>query len=93
MVKVRKVGGRGTMSYEKEEGPMKWAGDSYREEQKKRLEKIPKDLTMHLGRGVRTTKAEDLPKPQPRPSTEGMTGITGRGTGSRKSTNKGSKKV
>ena len=47
---------------------------------------------MHLGRGVRTTKAEDLPKPQPRPSTEGMTRITGRGTASRKSRNKGSKK-
>ena len=92
MVKVRKVGGRGTMSYEKEEGPMKWAGDSYREEQKKRLEKIPKGQIMHLGRGVRTTKAKDLPKPKPRPSTEGMTRITGRGTASRKSRNKGSKK-
>ena len=31
-----------------------------------------------------------LPDSKPRPSTEGMTRITGRGTGSRKSTNKGS---
>ena len=92
MVKVRKVGARGTKSYVKDEGPAKWSGDAYREEQEKRLEKVPKDETMHLGRGVRTTKAKDLPKPRPRPSTEGMTRITGRGTGSRKSRNKGSKK-
>ncbi len=92
MVKVRKVGARGTKSYVKDEGPAKWAGDAYKEVQKKRLEKIPKDQIMHLGRGVRTTKAKDLPKPKPRPSTEGMTRITGRGTGSRKSRNKGSKK-
>jgi hypothetical protein len=31
-----------------------------------------------------------LPEPRARPSTEGMTRITGRGTGSRKSQNKGS---
>jgi len=92
MVKVRKVGARGTKSYVKDEGPAKWAGDAYKEVQKKRLEKIPKDQIMHLGRGVRTTKAKDLPKPKPRPSTEGMTRITGRGTGSRKSRNTGSKK-
>ena len=92
MVKVRKVGARGTTSYVKDEGPAKWAGDAFKEEQKKRLEKIPKGQVMHLGRGVRTTKAKDLPKPKPRPSTEGMTRITGRGTASRKSRNKGSKK-
>ncbi len=92
MVKVRKVGARGTTSYVKDEGPAKWAGDSYKEVQKKRLEKIPKGQTMHIGRGVRTIKAKDLPEPRPRPSTEGMTRITGRGTASRKSRNKGSKK-
>ena len=89
-MKVIKVGHRGTQAYESEVGPHNWSGDAYREEQQKRLEKIPKNLTVHLGRGVRTTKAGDLPKPTPRPSTEGMTRITGRGTSSRKSRNKGS---
>jgi len=89
-MKVTKVRRRGTEAYESEAGPQNWSGDAYREEQQKTLEKIPKNLTLHLGRGVRTTKAGDLPKPLPRPSTEGMTRITGRGTGSRKSRNKGS---
>ncbi len=89
-MKVKKVGNRGTKAYEAEVGPQNWSGDAYREEQQNTLEKIPKNLTVHLGRGVRTTKAGDLPKPALRPSTEGMTRITGRGTGSRKSRNKGS---
>ena len=88
-MKVTKVRRRGTEAYESEVGPQNWSGDAYREEQQKTFEKIPKNLTLHLGRGVRTTKAGDLPKPAPRPSTEGMTRITGRGTGSRKSRNKG----
>jgi len=47
---------------------------------------------MHLGRGVRTAKAEDLPEPKVRSSSERMTRITNRGTGSRASKNKGTKK-
>ena len=54
-----------------------------------KIKKIPKDTTLHLGRGVRTTTAGELPKPQPRPSTEGMVKVTNRGTGSRTSKNKG----
>jgi len=90
MVKVRKVGSRGTRAYEKDEGPQNWAGDSYRKVEQDKMKKTPKGETMHLGRGVRTTKASDLPEPKDRPSTEGMTRVTGRGTGSRKSKNKGS---
>ncbi|MFQ5440438.1 MAG: hypothetical protein ACE5DL_03140 [Nitrosopumilaceae archaeon] len=45
---------------------------------------------MHLGRGVRTARRDDLPDPEKRSSTEGMTRITGRGTGNRKSRNQGS---
>jgi len=90
MAKIRKVGNRGTSSYEKDEGPQNWAGDAYRKVEADRLKKTPKGETMHLGRGVRTVKAKDLPEPSKRPSTEGMTRVTGRGTGSRKSKNKGS---
>ena len=90
MTKVRKISNGGTSSYEKEDGPQNWAGDVYRKVEIDRLKKTPKGKTMHLGRGVRTIKAKDLPEPSKRPSTEGMTRITGRGTGSRKSKNKGS---
>ena len=44
MTKVKKVGGRGTISYEKDEKPENWAGDSFREEQKDRLKKTGKIL-------------------------------------------------
>ena len=85
MVKVTRVIRRGTATIRDDVGKMNWSGDDYREEQQNRFEEIPKNLTMHLGRGVRTTKAKDLPRPTPRPSTEGMTRITNRGTSSRKS--------
>lgn len=91
MVKVRKVGSRGTRSYEKDEGPQNWAGDAYRKKELENLKKVGKNVTVHLGRGVRTSKLKDIPEPKPRPSTEGMTRITGRGTGSRKSRNIGTK--
>ncbi|MDH3311659.1 MAG: hypothetical protein OEM28_00750 [Nitrosopumilus sp.] len=44
-----------------------------------------------MGRRVRTTKAKDLSELSKRPSTEGMTRVTNRGTGSRASKNKGTK--
>ena len=69
MVKVRKVGSRGTRSYVKDEGPAEWSGDAYRKVQKEKLGKIGKNLTIHLGRGVRTAKLKDLPEPKKRPST------------------------
>ena len=46
---------------------------------------------VHTGRGTGSRKLGDMPDPKARPSTEGMTRVTGRGTSSRKSTNKGSK--
>lgn len=89
MTKVRKVGSRGTRAYTKDEGPPEWAGDAYRKVELERLKKVPKGETMHLGRGVKTTTAGEIPEPHKRLSTEGMTRITGRGTSSRKSKNKG----
>ncbi len=91
MTKITKVTARGTATRKVELEPIKWSGDAFRDLQKQRLQKIPKNLTVHLGRGVRTTKAKNLPEPQARPSSYGMTRITGRGTSSRKSRNIGSK--
>lgn len=89
-MKVRRVGHRGTEAHEAEVEPQNWAGDAYRKVELEKLAKVPKGEIMHLGRGVRTTKAGDLPEPKPRLSTEGMTRVTNRGTGTRKSRNKGS---
>lgn len=90
-MKLRKVGNRGTKAYEKDVGPQNWAGDAYREYELDHLNKIKKNLTLHLGRGTRTAKKSDLPEPLPRPSTEGMTRIMNRGTAFRKSRNKGTR--
>lgn len=90
-VTVKKVGNRGTESYEAKVGKQNWAGDAYRKVEQDNLAKISKNKTMHLGRGIKTTTAENLSEPKPRPSTEGMTRVTNRGTGSRASKNKGSK--
>jgi len=46
---------------------------------------------VHIGRGDRTMKLQDMPEPAPRPSTHGNTRITNRGTGSRKSKNAGTR--
>jgi hypothetical protein len=90
-MKVRKVGRRGTESYDVELEPQNWAGDAYRKKELDQLNKVFKNLTMHLGRGIRTVKLRDISDPQPRPSTEGMVRITNRGTASRLSRNKGDK--
>ncbi|MGI9567787.1 MAG: hypothetical protein ACR2LL_12350 [Nitrosopumilus sp.] len=89
--KIMRTGHRGTESHLAEIKPQNWAGDAYRRVELERLAKVPKGKTMHLGRGIRTINAGNLPKPKPRPSTEGMTRITNRGTSSRASKNKGTK--
>jgi len=89
--KVTIVSNRGTAAHLVEVGEQNWAGDSYRKVEQDSLKIVPKNTVMHLGRGVRTTTADKIPEPQPRPSTEGMTRITNRGTSSRASKNKGTK--
>ena len=89
-MKVRKVTARGTSIRETELEDENWTGDAFRKIQQERLGKVGKNVIMHLGRGLRNTKAGNIPIPNPRPSTEGMTRITGRGTGTRKSRNVGS---
>lgn len=91
-MKIRKVSRRGTEIHDQDVKSQNWAGDSYREFQQNQLHNVPKNTTLNLGRGVRTTTIGDLEDPKPRPSTERMTRITNRGTSSRPSTNKGSQK-
>lgn len=82
--------GRGTGTKETTVGPQNWAGDQYRKTQQERLAKAGANVTLVMGRGNKSMNLKDLPAPQKRPSTEGMIRVTNRGTGSRKSANKGS---
>ena len=89
MGKIRIRTGRGTGTREIDDTGKEWAGDSFRKIQEE-AKKQSANRMVHTGRGTGSKRLGDLPSAKPRPSTEGMTRITGRGTGSRKSTNKGS---
>ena len=89
MTKIKIRTGRGTGTKEVEDGQKKWSGDEYRKLQAERKKEAANRM-VHTGRGTGAKRLGDIPDPKERPSTEGMTRITGRGTGSRKSTNKGS---
>jgi len=88
-MQIRHLKNRGTSYEESDMEEQNWAGDAYRKFQQTNLESIKKNITMHLGRGIRTSKLHEIPKPRPRISTQGMTRVTGRGTSSRKSKNSG----
>ena len=90
MGKIKIRTGRGTGTIEVDDNPAKWSGDEYRKIQAAR-KKAAANRMVHTGRGTGSKRLGDIPDAKPRPSTEGMTRVTGRGTGSRKSTNKGSK--
>ncbi len=90
MGKIRIRTGRGTGTMEVDNDPKKWSGDEFRKIQEIRKKEAANKM-IHTGRGTGSKRLGDTPDPKPRASTEGMTRITGRGTGSRKSKNKGSK--
>ncbi|QLH05983.1 hypothetical protein [Nitrosopumilus ureiphilus] len=89
MGKIRIRTGRGTGTIEVDDDPTKWSGDQYRKIQEAR-KKAAANRMVHTGRGTGSRKLGDMPDPKARPSTEGRTRVTGRGTSSRKSRNKGS---
>jgi hypothetical protein len=89
MGKIRIRTGRGTGTREVDDGEKSWAGDAYKKIQEEKKKQAANRM-VHTGRGTGAKRLGDLPDVKARPSTEGMTRITGRGTGSRKSTNKGS---
>ena len=89
MGKIRVRTGRGTGTVEVDDTGKKWSGDAYRKAQEEKKKKAANRM-VHTGRGTGSKRLGDLPEPKNRPSTEGMTRITGRGTGSRKSKNQGS---
>ena len=89
MGKIRVRTGRGTGTIEVDEDSSKWSGDEFKKIQEER-KKVAGSKMVHTGRGTSSRRLGDIPEPKARRSTEGMTRSTGRGTSSRKSTNKGS---
>ena len=89
MGKIKIRTGRGTGTIEVDDAKQKISGDEYKKLQAAK-KKAAGNRMVHTGRGTGSKRLGDMPDPKARPSTEGMTRITGRGTGSRKSKNKGS---
>ena len=90
MGKIKVRSGRGTGTVEVDDDGKKWSGDAYRKKQAEK-KKAAANRMVHTGRGTGSKRLGDIPEPKERPSTEGMTRVTGRGTSSRKSKNKGTK--
>ena len=88
MGKIKVRSGRGTGTVEVDDSGKKWSGDEYKKVQEEKKKKSANRM-VHTGRGTGSKRLGDMPDPKARPSTEGMTRVTGRGTGSRKSKNKG----
>lgn len=84
MVKVRIRTGRGTGTHEVDIKDIKFSGEEFKKIQAAR-KKEAGNRTVSSGRGTGRRKLSDIPEPKSRPSSEGMTRVTGRGTGSRKS--------
>ncbi|MGB0855861.1 MAG: hypothetical protein ACPGQP_02385 [Nitrosopumilus sp.] len=89
MEKIKIQTGRGTGTIEVNDDGPKWSGDEFRKIQEAR-KKLAANRMVHTGRGTGSKRLGDMPDVKPRKSSEGMTRITGRGTSSRKSKNKGS---
>ena len=84
MGKIKVRTGRGTKIVEVDDSGKKWAGDAYKKEQAEKKKKASNRM-VHTGRGTGSKRLGDIPEPSEKPSSKGMTRVTGRGTGSRKS--------
>ena len=84
MAKIKIRTGRGTGTIEVDNDASKWTGEEFKKIQEAR-KKATSNRMVHTGRGTGSKKLGDMPESKPRPSSKGMTRVTGRGTGSRKS--------
>ncbi len=87
MVKVKIRTGRGTGTIEVDLKDLQFSGDEYKKVQAAR-KKAAGDTIVSTGRGTGRKKLSEMPDPKDRPSSTGMTRVTSRGTGSRKSRGK-----
>ena len=78
-VHISRVTGRGTRKTISRLTFANWTAEEFRRFQAKNLERLSSNFIIHVGRGVRTMKVGDLPKPVP-PRLEGCTLVINRGT-------------
>ena len=74
---------KGTMLHDIEPIPVKWAGDGYYEELKKKMRSVPPDTTLSLGRGTKSIKLSEYPKTGKTIFRKRIVLSTARGTGTR----------
>jgi len=84
MGKIKVRTGRGTGTIEVDDTGKKWSGDAYKKLQEEKKKKAANKM-VQTGRGTGTKRLGDIPEPAEKPSSKGMTRVTGRGTGTRKS--------
>lgn len=83
MVKVVRVGSKGTSRRVVEKEPDNWAGDSYKKFQNQVKESM-KNKNISTGKGTSKTKYGDIADTSGTPSGKGRYVTTGRGTGRKK---------
>ena len=84
MVKVKIRTGRGTSTIDVDVKDLNFSGEEYKKVQAEK-KKAAGNVMVSSGRGTGRRKLSDMPDPKAKPDSTGMTRITGRGTGSRKS--------
>ncbi len=84
MGKIKVRTGRGTGTIEVDDTGKKWSGDAYKKLQAEKKKKAANKM-VQTGRGTGSRRLGDIPEPAEKPSSKGMTRVTGRGTGTRKS--------
>ena len=84
MGKIKVRTGRGTGTIEVDDTGKKWSGDEYKKLQAEKKKKAANKM-VQTGRGTGSRRLGDIPEPAEKPSSKGMTRVTGRGTGTRKS--------
>ncbi len=84
MGKIKVRTGRGTGTIEVDDTGKKWSGEAYKKLQAEKKKKAANRM-VQTGRGTGSRRLGDIPEPAEKPSSKGMTRVTGRGTGTRKS--------
>jgi hypothetical protein len=83
-VTFKKITDRGTNTIISKLTFINWASEEFRQFQTRRLSLISSNFIIHVGRGIRTMKINDLPKYQKLPNIKGRIIVVNRGTKSKK---------
>lgn len=74
---------KGVLIRQAELTPPKWAGESYREEQKRAMRSVPPDTTLCVKRGTKSIRVSEYPQIEKTILLKKIVLSTARGTGTR----------